>query len=352
MPAAVPAPGSQRRGSRRCRPRPPTVARRDRRCVCGDQRRWPGHRAAARRRRTHQICSRHPACHAVAVRCFDGEQGFCHRRRSDKIRETVFARAGTIRTWRASPAPRRCRTPALLPSIEQGCVGYVYGESTSGQQAVYELGLTGIPIYKSTITARPGRPRYIWRRSRPRWVSTARWRWASKNEAGLAGLAYDDRAQQLDMHVEAVAKSDLRSRWRPGVRHRGARTHGDISAPPVHFAKIGSKNHRHSVNNPYAQFQDAFSMDEILGSRVIYDPLTKLQCWPTSDGSAAAILASEDFVDARGLAALRWRSSVRRWRPTCPGLSTAASKRSSVSTWLCKRRKVYEQWGWGRKTFT
>ncbi|WP_420836324.1 thiolase C-terminal domain-containing protein, partial [Amycolatopsis lexingtonensis] len=69
-----------------------------------------------------------------------------------------------------------------------------------------------------------------------------------------------------------------------------------------HFAKIGEKNHRHSVNNPYAQFQDVYSLDDILASRMIYDPLTKLQCSPTSDGSGAAILASESFVADHDLA--------------------------------------------------
>jgi acetyl-CoA acetyltransferase len=69
-----------------------------------------------------------------------------------------------------------------------------------------------------------------------------------------------------------------------------------------HFAKIGYKNHKHSVNNPYAQFQESYSLEDIMGSRMIYDPLTKLQCSPTSDGSGAAILASEAFVDKHGLA--------------------------------------------------
>ena len=56
------------------------------------------------------------------------------------------------------------------------------------------------------------------------------------------------------------------------------------------------------MNNPFAQFQESYSLDDILGSRMIYDPLTKLQCSPTSDGSGAAILASETFVDEHGLA--------------------------------------------------
>lgn len=69
------------------------------------------------------------------------------------------------------------------------------------------------------------------------------------------------------------------------------------------FAKIAYKNHKHSTNNPYAQFQKEYSLDEIKSSPTIHDPLTKLQCSPTSDGSAAAILASEEFVKKHGLEA-------------------------------------------------
>jgi len=67
------------------------------------------------------------------------------------------------------------------------------------------------------------------------------------------------------------------------------------------FAKIGVKNHRHSVNDPYAQFQVEYSLDEVLAAKTIYGPVTKLQCSPTSDGSGAAIIASEAFVEKHGL---------------------------------------------------
>lgn len=65
---------------------------------------------------------------------------------------------------------------------------------------------------------------------------------------------------------------------------------------PEHFAKIAYKNHMHSVNNPYSQFQDKYTLEQIMKSPKVFGPLTKLQCCPTSDGSAAAVLASEDFV--------------------------------------------------------
>jgi len=69
----------------------------------------------------------------------------------------------------------------------------------------------------------------------------------------------------------------------------------------THFAKIAYKNHKHSVNNPYSQFRDEYTVEEILKSPNVYEPLTKLQCCPTSDGSGAAVLCNEEFVVKHGL---------------------------------------------------
>lgn len=68
-----------------------------------------------------------------------------------------------------------------------------------------------------------------------------------------------------------------------------------------HFAKVAWKNHKHSVNNPYSQFRDEYSLEQILKSPKIHEPLTKLQCCPTSDGAACAIVCSEDFMKKHGL---------------------------------------------------
>lgn len=70
---------------------------------------------------------------------------------------------------------------------------------------------------------------------------------------------------------------------------------------PEHFAKIAYKNHLHSVNNPYSQFQEKYTLEQIMKSPNVFGPLTKLQCCPTSDGAAAAILANENFVRKHGL---------------------------------------------------
>ena len=65
------------------------------------------------------------------------------------------------------------------------------------------------------------------------------------------------------------------------------------------FAEIARVNHEHSSRNPYSQFQDIYTLEEILGSQTVHEPLTKLQCCPTSDGAAAAIIVSESFLQNR-----------------------------------------------------
>jgi len=70
---------------------------------------------------------------------------------------------------------------------------------------------------------------------------------------------------------------------------------------PEHFVQIAWKNHKHSVHNPYSQFREEFSKDQVANSRKVFGPLTMLQCCPTSDGAAAAVVCSEDFVRKHGL---------------------------------------------------
>lgn len=65
------------------------------------------------------------------------------------------------------------------------------------------------------------------------------------------------------------------------------------------FAEIGRISHEHSQRNPYAQFQQKYSLEEIENAPMIHFPLTKLQCSPTSDGAGAAVIVSERFLAER-----------------------------------------------------
>ena len=125
-----------------------------------------------------------------------------------------------------------------------------------------------------------------------------------KMQPGSLGGGAEDRESPLGNHVKALAEIDeFAFPVAPWMFGAAGREHmKKYGTTAEHFAKIGYKNHKHSVNNPYAQFQEEYSLDDILGARMISDPLTKLQCSPTSDGSGAAIVVSEEFVDEHGLA--------------------------------------------------
>ena len=66
------------------------------------------------------------------------------------------------------------------------------------------------------------------------------------------------------------------------------------------IAAVCAKNHSHSVHNPYSQFRQPFSIDEVLAAPPITFPLTLPMCAPLSDGAAAAILCTEDGLKRIG----------------------------------------------------
>jgi len=126
-----------------------------------------------------------------------------------------------------------------------------------------------------------------------------------KMQPGSLGSTYDDREQPMMRHLLALAElQEFAMPPAPYMFGAAGNEHMErYGTTAEQFAKIGVKNHRHSVNNPYAQFQVEYSLEEVLAAKTIYGPVTKLQCSPTSDGSGAAIIASEAFVEKHGLAA-------------------------------------------------
>ncbi|MEH3142121.1 MAG: lipid-transfer protein [Mycobacterium kyogaense] len=230
---------------------------------------------------------------------------------------TKFEKPGRRRNdddsaWDYPDMARESGTKALADAgisydeIEEAYVGYVYGESTSGQRAVYELGLTGIPVVNVNNNCSTGSTAlYLGARSiRGGLADCVLALGFEKMQPGSLGTTYDDREQPIANHMQALAEiSEVLFPPAPWMFGAAGREHMQTYGTTAeHFAKIGHKNHKHSVNNPYSQFRDEYTLDQILDARMIYDPLTKLQCSPTSDGSAAAVLASEDFVDKHGLA--------------------------------------------------
>ncbi|MHB2266314.1 thiolase family protein [Aliihoeflea sp. 2WW] len=62
------------------------------------------------------------------------------------------------------------------------------------------------------------------------------------------------------------------------------------------FAQVSVKAHDAGALNPYAQYRKRLTVDEVVGSRMIADPITLLQCCPNTDGAAAIVLCSSEFA--------------------------------------------------------
>jgi len=77
----------------------------------------------------------------------------------------------------------------------------------------------------------------------------------------------------------------------------GARAHmARYGTTKEQFAKVAAKNHNNGSLNPHAQYQDRFTVAEILESPEVAEPLTRLMCAPVGDGAAAAVLVSPEVA--------------------------------------------------------
>ncbi|PNJ53928.1 SCP2 isoform 6 [Pongo abelii] len=181
------------------------------------------------------------------------------------------------------------------------------GDSTCGQRAIYHsLGMTGIPIINVNNNCATGSTALFMARQLIQ-GGVAECVLAlgfEKMNKGSLGIKFSDRTIPTDKHVDLlINKYGLSAHpIAPQMFGYAGKEHMEKYGTKIeHFAKIGWKNHKHSVNNPYSQFQDEYSLDEVMASKEVFDFLTILQCCPTSDGAAAAILASEAFVHKYGL---------------------------------------------------
>ena len=191
--------------------------------------------------------------------------------------------------------------------VQRAAVGYVFQPSAAGQRALYETGLTGIPIVNVNNNCATGSSALMMARE---WVQggivdvALAVGFEKMTKTALTGTGEMPKVSTLDDHLKVMT---AKHEWGRGpmtaqLFGNAALEHMERYGTTVEqIASVAVKNHKHSVNNPYAQFQDEYTIDEIKDARMIHEPLTKLQCSPTSDGAACAIVASESYVDEHGL---------------------------------------------------
>jgi sterol carrier protein 2 len=234
--------------------------------------------------------------------------------------------------------------------IEQAFAGYVYGDSTCGQRAIYSVGLTGIPVVNVNNNCSTGSSALFLARQAvegglAECVLVVGF---EKMEKGALGSKYDDRANPLEKHVEVMNRvqgindapfaaqmfggAGREYRWRHGTRRET-------------FARISEKARQHASKNPLALFTQTLSVEEILASGEVFDPLTRFQCCPPTCGAAAAILCSDEFAKKKGLTRPVWIAGQAMTTDYASSFGDSMIKMVGYDMAQAAAKQVYEKTG-------
>jgi sterol carrier protein 2 len=191
--------------------------------------------------------------------------------------------------------------------VQQAYAGYVYGDSTSGQKALYQVGLTGIPVFNVNNNCSTG--------------STALFLARQAIEGGAADCVlavgfeqmrpgaltaqFDDRPTPFDEfdrvtdELVGEAQIPLALRYFGGAGREHMQKYGTQLAT---FAKVRAKASRHAEHNPRAVFRKVVTPEDVLADQVIWPGvMTRLMACPPTCGAAAALLVSDAYARRHGL---------------------------------------------------
>ena len=190
--------------------------------------------------------------------------------------------------------------------VESAYVGYVFGDSTCGQRAVYELGLTGIPVFNVNNNCSTGSTALMLAKQAVEGgiVECALALGFEKMEKGALGSKYNDRTNPLEWQASLMSKVQGFNQAPPAAQMfggAGREYRFKYGTKRETFAKVAVKARKHASNNPYALFNQVLSVEEILASDEVFDPLTRFQCCPPTCGAGAAILCSDEFAKKHGI---------------------------------------------------
>ena len=216
-----------------------------------------------------------------------------------------FAKPGKSEEYHvmARKAGEAALADAKIPftDVQQAYAGYVFGDSTCGPRAIYQLGQTGIPVFNVNNNCSTGSSALMLGTQAiagglAECVIVVGF---EQMEAGALSAKWTDRANPLDKFVNVMNEEQGFNSAPPAAQMFGGAgreyrwKHGTKKET---FAKISAKARQHASKNPYALFKEVLSVEEILASPEVFDPLTRYQCCPPTCGAAAAILASDDFA--------------------------------------------------------
>lgn len=222
-----------------------------------------------------------------------------------------FAKPGNGRPYTelAAEATRLALADAGLAygQLQQACVGYVYGDSTSGQRALYALGMSGMPVFNVNNNCATGSTAlYLARQAVAGGaVDCALALGFEQMQPGAVATVFKDRPspfERFDQATEALlgpleVPMALRYFGGAGLAHMQ-----QYGTPLETFARIRAKASRHAEHNPMAIFRKVLSTGEVMASPMLWPGvMTRLMACPPTCGAAAAIVCSEAFAQKHGL---------------------------------------------------
>jgi len=186
--------------------------------------------------------------------------------------------------------------------VQQAYVGYVYGDSTSGQAAIYGVGLTGIPVFNVNNNCSSGSSALFLARQAVEsgMIECAIALGFDQMVPGALKGAYDDRPSPMSRFAEVMT---AHQGYLPDAP-RAAQFFGGAGRDYIAqygirkdtFGRISVKARQHAARNPLAVFRQTLTLDEVMAAPTVFDPLTRYQCCPPTCGAAAAIVCSADFA--------------------------------------------------------
>jgi len=190
--------------------------------------------------------------------------------------------------------------------IEEATAGFVMGDSCCGQEALYRVGLTGIPVQNVENACASGSSAvYLARRAVESGEADVALAFGFEQmPAGAPPSSYLDRPMYSRL-IEAARqiqgwddKVPIPFQIFGGAAIELQQKHG-VSAEV--FAMISVKARRHAAHNPNALFREQLTVEDVLASKPVWGPLTRFQCSPPTCGAAAAVIVSERFKRRHGM---------------------------------------------------
>jgi acetyl-CoA acetyltransferase len=230
--------------------------------------------------------------------------------------------------------------------VSNSVAGLITGQETiRGQVVLRNTGLMGIPIVNVENACASASTAF-----HLGWMSVASGQYDCVLALGVEKLSDPDKAKSLRAFNAAVDVSELASiekrLGRSGEEAKGrslfmdlyltmlnfdapadrsaqdfsseggttssasAQTRKQEGMSREHMALISVKNHYHGSLNPYAQYREEVTVEQVLQNKTVVGPLTILMCSPLGDGAAAVLIASEEFARRKGLKGPRVDASV------------------------------------------